>query len=106
MRDLRKYARQTNTRLIIGGILLLVFVGGGLIYLIYGGGAAITGLLCIFAGLVPILLIFLGPLIRGAVDVGGERILADVLNAEEAVFDAGTEVELRFSAEDMRVLFE
>ena len=50
--------------------------------------------------------IFLGPLIRGAVDVGGERILADVLNAEGAVFDAGTEVELRFSAEDVRVLFE
>jgi len=56
-KDLRKYAKQTNTRLIIGGILLLIFVGGGLIYLIYGGGAAISGLLCIFAGLVPILLI-------------------------------------------------
>lgn len=58
-KDLRKYAKQTNTRLIIGGILLLIFVGGGLIYLIYGGGAAITGLLCIFAGLIPILLIIL-----------------------------------------------
>ncbi|MDX9864809.1 MAG: hypothetical protein RBT34_08395 [Anaerolineaceae bacterium] len=58
--DLKKYAKQTNTRLIIGGILLLIFVGGGLIYLIYGGGAAITGLLCILAGLFPILLIFLG----------------------------------------------
>ena len=57
--DLRKYAKQTNTRLIIGGILLLIFVGGGLIYLIYGGGAAITGLLCILAGLVPVLLIIL-----------------------------------------------
>ena len=48
----------------------------------------------------------LGPLIRVAVDVAGERILADVLNAEGAVFDAGTEVELRFSAEDVRVLLE
>ena len=58
-KDLRKYAKQTNTRLIIGGILLLIVVGGGLIYLIYGGCAAITGLLCILAGLVPILLIIL-----------------------------------------------
>jgi hypothetical protein len=58
-RDLRKYAKQTNTRLIIGGILLLIVVGGGLIYLVYGGGAAMTGLLCILAGLAPILLIFI-----------------------------------------------
>ena len=58
-KDLRKYAKQTNTRLIVGGILLLIIVGGGLIYLIYGGGAAITGLLCIFAGLIPILLIII-----------------------------------------------
>ena len=58
-KDLRKYAKQTNTRLIIGGILLLIIVGGGLIYLIYGGGAAITGLLCIFTGLIPILLIII-----------------------------------------------
>ncbi|MCD4672324.1 MAG: hypothetical protein K8R77_06655 [Anaerolineaceae bacterium] len=58
-KDLRKYAKQTNTRLVIGGILLLLFVGGGLILLIYGPGAATTGILCIVAGLLPILLIFL-----------------------------------------------
>ncbi|HXF85409.1 MAG TPA: hypothetical protein VNK49_08470 [Anaerolineales bacterium] len=56
-RDLRKYARQTHLRLAIGAILLLVIVGGGLIYFIYGAGAAFTGLLCILAGLLPILLI-------------------------------------------------
>lgn len=58
-RDLREYARQTNTRLIIGGILLLFIVGDGLIYWIYGPAAALSGLLCLGIGLVPILLIML-----------------------------------------------
>lgn len=58
-RDLREYARQTNTRLIVGGVLLLFIVGDGLIYFIYGPGAAISGLLCLGIGLVPILLIML-----------------------------------------------
>jgi hypothetical protein len=57
--DLRKYARQTNVRLIIAGLLVLFIVGDGLIYLIYGTGAALTGLLCLVGGLVPIVLIFL-----------------------------------------------
>ena len=56
-RDLRKYARSTNVRLLIGFILLLLIVGDGLIYLVYGQGAAITGLLCILGGLAPLLLI-------------------------------------------------
>jgi TM2 domain-containing membrane protein YozV len=55
--DLRQYARQTNIRLIIGFILLLLIVGDGLIYLFYGRGAAMMGLICILAGLTPILLI-------------------------------------------------
>lgn len=59
VKDLRRYASQTNARLIIGGLLLLVIVGLGLILLIYGKGAAATGLLCILAGLIPILLIYL-----------------------------------------------
>jgi len=58
-RDLRKYASQTTARLIIGGVLVLFIVGDGLIYLIYGPGAAVTGLLCLAAGVVPIALIFL-----------------------------------------------
>lgn len=58
-RDLRKYMRQTNTRLIVGGVLLLLLVGDGLIYLVYGPAAAVSGLLCMSIGLVPILLILL-----------------------------------------------
>jgi TM2 domain-containing membrane protein YozV len=59
IRDLRKYARETNTRLIVGALLVLFIIGDGLIYLIYGPGAAITGLLCLVGGLVPIILILL-----------------------------------------------
>jgi len=57
MRDLREYARKTNIRLIFGFVFLLFLVGDGLIYLFYGGGAALTGLICILGGFVPILLI-------------------------------------------------
>lgn len=56
-RDLRRYTRQTNLRLIIGGLLLLFGVGGGLIYIIYGRDAAIFGLLCLAAGLLPVIII-------------------------------------------------
>ena len=59
MRDLRKYMRQTNTRLIIGALLLLFVVGDGSIYLIYGPASALMGLLCILGGLVPVLLVIL-----------------------------------------------
>lgn len=58
-RDLRKYMRDTNTRIVIGAILLLFIVGLGLIWLIYGFGAAVTGFLCILAAFIPIGLIFL-----------------------------------------------
>ena len=56
-RDLRKYARQTNIRLAVGAVLVLLIVGVGLIYWIYGPGAALTGLLCLLGGLSPIVLI-------------------------------------------------
>ncbi len=56
-RDVRRYAQQTNFRLIVGGLLILFFIGDGLIYLIYGQGAALLGLLCMTLGLLPILLI-------------------------------------------------
>jgi hypothetical protein len=59
MRDLRKYAQQTTTRLIFLGILVLLVVGDGLIYLIYGPSAAITGVLCIIGGMTPVVLIIL-----------------------------------------------
>jgi predicted membrane protein len=57
-RDLRKYASQTNVRLIVGGLLLLFGVGIGLIYLFYGQGAALTGLLCMVVALIPLILIW------------------------------------------------
>jgi hypothetical protein len=58
-RDLRKYMRDTNVRLIAGALLLLFIVGDGLIWVIYGPGAAVMGLLCILAALVPVVLILL-----------------------------------------------
>jgi predicted PurR-regulated permease PerM len=58
-RDLRKYANQTNVRLIVGALLVLFIVGIGLIYLIYGSGAALMGILCLLAGMIPVVLIVL-----------------------------------------------
>jgi Na+/proline symporter len=56
-RDLRKYARDTNLRLLIGFILLLFIVGGGLIYAFYGPQSVVFGFLCLLAGLAPLVLI-------------------------------------------------
>lgn len=58
-RDLRKYARDTNVRIGVGAVLLLFIVGVGLIWAIYGFGAAVSGMLCILAGLIPVGLIFI-----------------------------------------------
>jgi hypothetical protein len=58
-KDLRRYAKQTNTRLILGGFLILFIIGDGLIYIFYGTGAAMMGLVCLFAGVFPLLLIWL-----------------------------------------------
>jgi len=55
--DLRKYAAQTNLRLILGAIILLFVVGLGLIWLLYGFRSAALGLLCLFGALVPLGLI-------------------------------------------------
>jgi len=58
-KDLRKYARSTQARL-IGGFLLLVFlIGDGLIFLVYGKGAGLAGLICLISALFPIFLIVL-----------------------------------------------
>jgi hypothetical protein len=57
--DLRKYRRQTTIRLIVGGLLMLFTIGIGLIYLIYGPAAAISGLVCMGMGLIPLAAIFL-----------------------------------------------
>jgi hypothetical protein len=58
-RDLRKYIRSTNIQLAIGAILLLFILGIGLIYLIFGPGAAMMGIICLLAGLSPVILIML-----------------------------------------------
>ena len=58
-RDLRKYARNTNIRLFAGFIILLLTVGGSLIYMIYGIEGTIMGLICLLAGLAPLVLIAL-----------------------------------------------
>jgi hypothetical protein len=57
IRDLRKFSRQTNARLLIGFIIILFLVGDGLIYLFYGQQAALLGLLCLLAGIIPLGLI-------------------------------------------------
>ncbi len=56
-RDLRQYAKQTETRLIIGFLLLVFFVGDGLIFYFYGTGAGLMGLVCLAGMLVPALLV-------------------------------------------------
>lgn len=58
-RDLRKYMKDTNVRLIVGALIALFVIGDGLIWLIYGFGAAVMGLLCMLGALVPIGLILL-----------------------------------------------
>jgi hypothetical protein len=57
-KDLRRYARQTNARLLVGFFLLLFIVGDGLIWAVYGREAALLGLLCLSAGLIPLVLIY------------------------------------------------
>lgn len=59
MKDLRKYAKQTNIQLAVGAFFLLFVVGVGLIWLIYGKSAAFMGLLCLLAALLPIVLILI-----------------------------------------------
>ncbi len=58
-RNLQKYARQTNLRLIAGALVLLFIVGDGMIYLIYGSSAAVMGLFCLLAGMTPVVLVVL-----------------------------------------------
>ena len=59
MRDLRKYARQTNIRIFLGFLILLIVVGGGLIYTFWGLKAALLGLGCIFFGFTLLAILFL-----------------------------------------------
>jgi hypothetical protein len=58
-RDLRKYTKQTYTRLIIGGLLILFVLGDFLIYIVYGAASAVSGLICMGLGMIPLVLIYL-----------------------------------------------
>jgi hypothetical protein len=58
-RDLRKYTRNTQVRLIAGFLVLVFLVGDGLIYVFYGKGAALVGLVCILGALLPVGIIVL-----------------------------------------------
>ena len=57
IRDLRKYARQTDMQLLIGFFILLIVVGLGLIFFLWGAGAAISGLICVGVALLPVLVV-------------------------------------------------
>lgn len=59
MRDLRKYTQQTTTRLVIGGILVIVIVAEILITIFYGRQAAFAGAVCILLGLMPLFITWL-----------------------------------------------
>ncbi len=56
-KDLREYAKSTQTRLIAGFLLLVFIVGDGLIFILYGKGAGLAGLICLMGALLPIVLI-------------------------------------------------
>lgn len=58
-RDIRQYMKQTETRLILGFLLLVFLIGDGLIFYFYGTGAGIAGLLCLAGMMVPVFLIVL-----------------------------------------------
>lgn len=62
MRDLRKFARQTQNRLVIGLLLLVATVGIILIYFLYGKSAALFGLLCL-GGVILLIFLIIGVLL-------------------------------------------
>ena len=48
--DMRAYRRQTERRLVIAIIFMLVLIGSVVIGLVYGWPAVFTGLLCLLPG--------------------------------------------------------
>jgi hypothetical protein len=62
----KRYRRQVQTRLIIGGWLILLVVGGGLVWAIYGLAAAGAAVACLTgaAGLLALLWLILSLLER------------------------------------------
>jgi hypothetical protein len=68
--ELDRHFRQTQSRLILGGFVILLVAGGGLVWLFYGRTAAITAVLCLaaFAGVFGVLWLILTLLERWARD--------------------------------------
>ncbi len=58
-RDIRQYMKQTETRLILGFLVLVFLIGDGLIFYFYGTGAGIAGLICLAGMMVPVSLVVL-----------------------------------------------
>ena len=58
-RDLREYTQKTETRLLVGFLILVFLVGDGLIFYFYGTGAGMVGLFCLLGAMVPVLLVVL-----------------------------------------------
>lgn len=57
--DQRRYRRQTENRLLLGVLLVLVLGGGGLIGLIFGWEAGLSSLLCLIPGAILIIVLWL-----------------------------------------------
>lgn len=64
--DQRRYRRQTENRMLISVLLMLVLGGGGLIWLVFGRNAALSSMLCLIPGaiVIAVLWLFLGGLER------------------------------------------
>lgn len=59
--DPRRHSQQTQGRLIVAGLALLIIVGGGLVWLLYGNIAAVSAVACLLVavGLVGLLWLIL-----------------------------------------------
>jgi hypothetical protein len=59
--DPRRHLQQTQGRLIVAGLALLIIVGGGLVWLLYGNAAAVSAVSCLLVavGLVGLLWLLL-----------------------------------------------
>jgi hypothetical protein len=47
--DPRHHWQQTQVRLIVGGLLILLVIGGSLVWALYGRAAALTAAACLLA---------------------------------------------------------
>jgi hypothetical protein len=57
--DPRRHWRETEIRLILGGIGLLIVVGGGLVWVFYGRAAAFTTVACLLVAVLVLGLLWL-----------------------------------------------